>query len=90
MWGDSCILQAVAMMWGLRISIVQPPPPDQMNVAPFNHIQIRHTLTDLFDVNLVLVYNGRAHYSSVGECNRLGRWRSSSPILKFVGRPICC
>ena len=57
-WGDDIILHASASLCNVRITVV--------NVARLEEYRIRHDIP-LKKVNVVLIYNGRNHYSYAGE-----------------------
>ena len=57
-WGDDIILHAFASLCNVRITVV--------NVARLEKYRIRHDIP-LKKVDIVLIYNGRNHYSYAGE-----------------------
>lgn len=58
-WGDGIILYAVSLMWDVTLSVVSF---DGWRVTPF-----RHEYAGLSVVDILLLFNGRSHYSGLGE-----------------------
>ena len=57
-WGDDIILHAFASLCNVRITVV--------NAARLEEYRFRHDIP-LKKVNVILIYNGRNHYSYAGE-----------------------
>ena len=56
-WGDVCLLQVVAQMWSLKITIIQPLK---------SSVPVWHKSTEA-DSDIVIIYNGRDHYSGTSK-----------------------
>ena len=57
-WGDDVVLTAFSRMHGLRITVINAPRLEEYRV--------RHDVP-LHQADMVLVYNGRSHYSAAGK-----------------------
>ena len=57
-WGDDIVLHAFASMCNVRVTVV--------NAARLEEYRIRHNIT-LSEVDVVLIFNGRNHYSYTGK-----------------------
>jgi hypothetical protein len=78
-WGDSLVLMALSMMFGVRISLV--------SYHGFTVQMFRHSFPDFHGVDILLFYNGRTHYSALGELFLLhllpvNAWKSCSDSLQ--------